>query len=119
KNDSIGRTFLMVWLCSAGLVTAARFFHAVPMSLDLAFQIEVAHNLLAGKGFSIYNHYSSELTAPGTLSTLTIFPAGYSLYPAAILAAGGREDTAIRLFGAAATMLGWWVLSDGLSLLRH
>jgi hypothetical protein len=32
----------MVWLCSAGLVPAARFFHAVPMNLDLAFQIQVA-----------------------------------------------------------------------------
>lgn len=108
KNDSIGRTFLIIWLCSAGLVTAARLLHAVPMTLDLAFQIQVAHNLLAGKGFSIYNHYSSELIAPATLSTLTIFPAGYSLYAAAILAAGGREDTAIRLFAAAATILGWW-----------
>jgi len=108
KDDSIGRRFLMVWLCSAGLVTVVRFFNAVPMNLDLAFQIQVAHNLLAGKGFSIYNHYSPELTSPGTLSTLTIFPAGYSLYTAAILAAGGREDTAIRLFAAAATMLGWW-----------
>src|SRR5215475_8467587 len=42
------------------------------------------------------------------LSTVTIFPAGYSLYTAAILAAGGSEDTAIRLFAAAATILGWW-----------
>src|SRR5262245_20015671 len=108
KNDSIGRRFLIVWLCSAGVVTTARFFHAVPMSLDLAFQIEVAHNLLAGKGLSIYDHFSSELTAPGTLGTLTSFPAGYSLYTAAILAAGGSDDTAIRLLASAATMLGWW-----------
>src|SRR5262252_9300130 len=107
-KDSIRCRFVMAWLCSALIVAGVRFFHAVPMNLDLALQIQAAQNLFAGKGLSIYSRTAPDLAAPTALVPLTTFPSGYSFYTAAILALRGNEATAIRLLAAASTMLGWW-----------
>src|SRR5215831_13363577 len=41
-------------------------------------------------------------------SWLTHFPAGYSVYAAAMLGLGAGVGNTVRLLAAAATMLGWW-----------
>jgi hypothetical protein len=107
-KDAVKHRFLLLWLCSAAFVTGVRFFHAMPMSLDLALQIQAAQNLIAGNGLSIYEHTASDLAAPATLIPLTIFGSGYSFYTASVLALGGSEGIASRLLPAAATLLGWW-----------
>ena len=107
-NGSIQRSFLMFWLCSAAVVTGARLFNPIPMSLDLAFQIQAAQNLLAGHGLSVFSRYAPDVAAPSGLVLLTVFPSGYSLFTAAILALGGSEGIAVRSLAVAGTMLGWW-----------
>jgi len=107
-NGSIQRSFLMFWLCSAAVVTGARLFNPIPMSLDLAFQIQAAQNLLAGHGLSVFSRYAPDVAAPSGLVLLTNFPSAYSFFTAAILALGGSEGTAMRSLAAAGTMLGWW-----------
>src|SRR5262249_38726459 len=75
-NGSIQRSFLMFWLCSAAVVTGARLFNPIPMSLDLAFQIQAAQNLLAGHGLSVFSRYAPDVAAPSGLVLLTVFPSG-------------------------------------------
>src|SRR5262249_4179366 len=107
-NGSIQRSFLMFWLCSAAVVTGARLFNPIDMSLDLAFQIQAAQNLLAGHGLSVFSRYAPDVAAPSVFVLLTVFPSGYSLFTAAILALGGSEGIAVRSLAVAGTMLGWW-----------
>jgi hypothetical protein len=109
-KDSIVRKFFMLWLCSALLVTLVRLVYPGPLSYDLALQIQAAQNLLAGKGLSIYEHWGPEadLAAPARLITLTLFPSGYSLVAAGLLAVGCSVGMAVKLLAAAGTMMGWW-----------
>src|SRR5262245_11114311 len=100
--------FLLVWLCSAILVTVLRFLSAAAPGYDLTFQIQAAHNLLAGNGLSLYQHTGPDLASPATLTTLTHFPSGYSFCAAALMAMGFSVGTAVKVLGAMATMLGWW-----------
>jgi hypothetical protein len=107
KDSTEGR-FLLVWLCSAALVTVLRFLNAAAPGYDLQWQIEAAHNLLAGNGLSIYQHMGSDLAGPATLITLTHFPSGYSFCAAALMAVGVSVGMVVKVLGAVATMLGWW-----------
>jgi hypothetical protein len=100
--------FILLWLCSAALVTALRFLNAESPGYDLSLQIEAAHNLLAGNGLSLYRNIGPDLAGPAKLITLTHFPSGYSLCAAALMAMGAGVGMVVKLLGAAATMLGWW-----------
>lgn len=114
KSYTEGR-LLLPWLCSAALVTVLRFLNVSELGYDLPLQIQVAQNLLAGKGLSWYWHMGSgywragpDLTEPAKLFTCTHYPCGYSLYAAALLAMGvsggggkllGRRRAAVRPWG--------------------
>lgn len=102
------RKFLLPWLCSAALVTVLRFLHAAPVGYDLGLQIQAAHNLLAGNGLSLFRHAGPDLAGPATLSTLTHFPSGYSLFAAALMAMGLSVGMIVKLLGGVATLVGWW-----------
>lgn len=106
------RTYLLAWLCSAAAVTLIRVLHATDLGYDPTLQIQAAQNLLSGNGLSIYWSTSQDLADALTLEVLTHFSAGYSLYAAALMAAGIGEATIVKILGAAATMVGWWGWAD-------
>src|ERR1700730_11044774 len=108
KDLTEGKLLLVLWLCSATLVTVIRFLHAGGPGYDLALQIQATHNLLAGHGLSLYEHMGPDLADRASLVTLTYFPPGYSLIAAALLSAGFGVGMTVKVMGAAATMLGWW-----------
>jgi hypothetical protein len=108
RRDGVERLVFASWLASAAVVTIARLLYAAAPGYDLGQQIQAAHNLLAGNGLSWYRHIAPDLTMPASLITLTHFPAGYSLYFAAVTKAGLGVGSAVKLLGAFATMLGWW-----------
>jgi hypothetical protein len=97
-----------LWVASAAVVAAARFLHAATPGHDLSFQLEAAQNLLAGSGLTYFHQVSSNLAEPGQLATLTHFPAGYSLFAAALMGVGLDVGMTMKVLGAAATMTGWW-----------
>lgn len=97
-----------LWVTSATVVAAARFLQPATPSHDLSYQLEAAQNLLAGNGLTYFKHVSSNLAEPGRLTTLTHFPAGYSLLAAALMGVGLDVGMTIRLLGAAGTVIGWW-----------
>jgi hypothetical protein len=70
--------------------------------------LEAAQNFLAGNGLTYFKHVSSNLAEPGRLATLTHFPAGYSLFAAALMGVGLDVGMTIRLLGATGTVIGWW-----------
>jgi hypothetical protein len=107
KDPTEGR-FLLPWLSAAALVTVLRFLHAASPGYDLSLQLQAARNLLAGNGLALFRQMGMDLTGPATLVTLTHFPAGYSLYAAALSSLGFSVGTVVKMSGAAATMLGWW-----------
>src|SRR5262245_46945915 len=100
--------FILLWVCSAAVVTVVRFLHASVLGYDLTLQIQAAQNFLAGKGLSVYWPAAQDLAVPAKPFTLTHFPSGYSFYAAAVIAAGARVGTVIKLLAAVATLLGWW-----------
>ena len=100
--------FLLPWLLSACVVLVSRFLHAADLGYDLTFQFQAAQNLLAGRGLTTYAPTTGDLADPLTLETLTHFPSGFSLCAAALMALGFGPGTALKILGAAATMLGWW-----------
>jgi hypothetical protein len=106
--DRFRRMFLSAWLCSASAVTFVRLLHATDPLYDPTVQIQAAQNLLAGKGLTIYFPAAADLSEPLTRLVLTHFPAGYSLYAAAMLALGIDVATFVKLAGAIATLVGWW-----------
>jgi uncharacterized oligopeptide transporter (OPT) family protein len=97
-----------LWVTSATVVAAARLLHTATPSHDLSYQLEAAQNLLAGNGLTYFKHVSSNLAEPGRLTTLTHFPAGYSLLAAALMGVGLDVGMTISLLGAAGTVIGWW-----------
>jgi hypothetical protein len=102
------REFLFPWLSSAVVITLIRLLHATDVGYDATLQIQAAQNLVEGKGLTNYWPTSSDLADPFTLETLTHFPAGYSLYAAALIALGIDTSTLVKVVGAALTILGWW-----------
>ncbi len=72
------REFLLLWLCSADVVTVIRLLHVGDLGYDLTIQIEAGQNPLAGRGLTVYLPTADNLADPPTLSVLTHFPSGYS-----------------------------------------
>jgi hypothetical protein len=107
KYSTEGR-FLLLWLCSAALVTVLRFLNAADLGYDLTWQIQAAQHLLAGKGLSYYEPVGPALAEPAQLLTLTFFPCGYSFFAAALIVMGASVGVVVKVLGAAGTMLGWW-----------
>ncbi len=102
------RKLLTVWLCSAAVVTIARVFNAADPG-ELPIQIQAGQHLVAGKGLTVYSSPGEDdLAQPAKLVGLAHFPAGYSLYAAALLALGAGVGTLVRFYFALTTMLGWW-----------
>jgi hypothetical protein len=97
-----------LWVASATVVAVARFLHVATPGHDLSFQLEAAQNLLAGNGLTYFEHVSSNLAEPARLTTLTHFPAAYSLLAAALMGVGLDVGMTIKVLGAAATVIGWW-----------
>jgi hypothetical protein len=106
--SKLERAFLLPWLCSAAAVTVVRLLHAGDLGYDLTWQIQAAQHLVAGEGLTVYTPTSDDLRDPFTLEILTYFPAGYSLYAAALLAVGANAETLVKILGATATIVGWW-----------
>src|SRR5258708_38987345 len=80
--------FVLLWICSAAVVTFARCFNAIDIG-DVATQIGAGQHLVAGKGLSVYSlEGEDDLARPARLSTLVHFPAGYSIYAATLIKAG-------------------------------
>ena len=101
--------FILLWLCSAAVVTLVRAFHAAELGYDLTLQIQAAQNLLEGNGLTIYSlEGEDDLARPNKLVPLTHFPAGYSFFAAALLAMGFSVAAVLKVWGAAGTILGWW-----------
>jgi hypothetical protein len=99
---------VVVWLCSAAVVTLTRFFNAADLG-ELPIQIQAGQHLLAGKGLTVYSSPGEDdLAQPAKLLTLAHYPAGYSLYAAGLLAMGVSLGTLVKLYFAVTTMLGWW-----------
>jgi hypothetical protein len=96
------------WVAGAGVVVLSRMFNAGGPGYDMSLQVLAAHNLLAGRGLSVYIHTGLDLTDPATLCTLTHFPAGYSLAAAALFSLGLGVGGVVKLLGAVATIAGWW-----------
>jgi hypothetical protein len=108
SNRPVDDAPTIAWLCSAAVVVVVRLLHASDPNFDLGIQLQAAHNLLSGHGLSTYRHVAPNLAAPPSLTTLTYFPAGYSLVAAALMKAGFGVAAAIKALGALATLLGWW-----------
>jgi hypothetical protein len=108
NSTSAERNFLMPWLCAATVVTLIRILHAADLSLDLSYQTQVAQNLVAGIGFVGYEDAGANLADPIKSVTLTAFPAGFSLYAAALTVLGAGPGTVMKLLAAISTMFGWW-----------
>src|ERR1700730_18384428 len=99
---------LCVWLCSAAVVTLARFFNAADLG-ELPIQIQAAQHLLAGKGLSVYSSPGEDdLAQPAGLVRLAHFPAGFWLHAAGLMAMGISLAQLVKLYFAVTTMLGWW-----------
>lgn len=99
----------LLWLCSAAVVVLARAFNTTDLGYDLPSQIQAAQHLLSGKGLSIYSWAGEDdLATPAKLLILTHFPAGYSVCVAVLIALGVSVPIAVKIYGAAATVLGWW-----------
>jgi len=99
---------LPFWLCSAAIVTTLRFLNVVDLGYDLALQIQVAQNLLAGKGLTTYRHVGLDLGEAAKLCTLTYFPCGYSVCVVILMVMGASAVTAVKFLGATGTIIGWW-----------
>lgn len=108
SHTVIRHPFLFITLGSTATVVAARLLHAVDPGYDLTLQIQTAHNLLAGNGFTIYSPTAADLSEPFTRLVMTHFAAGYSLYAAAMIAAGIDPATFITIPGVIVTFAGWW-----------
>ena len=108
QEAAAGTAFLLPWVCGAGVVVLGRFLHAADLGYDLTAQLQAAQNLLAGKGLTFYSPVTQDLADPLALVTLTHFSAGYSLFAAMLLALGADTGLALKILGAAATLLGWW-----------
>jgi hypothetical protein len=100
--------FVRPWLIGAAVVTVLRFLNADGPDLDVSRQILAAHNLVSGRGLTVFDRSGPDLAHSASLVTLTHFPAGYSLAVAALFAVGIDVSIAVRLLGALATMFGWW-----------
>jgi hypothetical protein len=73
------------------------------------YKYKLPQNLLKGNGLSIYSlEGEDDLARPNKLITLTHFPAGYSLFAAALLTMGFSVAAVLKVGGAAGTILGWW-----------
>src|SRR5436190_12892124 len=106
KNKSV-----IIWLClcSAAVTTIARLLNATDLAFDFPSQIQAAQHLLAGKGLSIYAWaVEGNLAGRARLLTMAHFPAGYSLYAAALIAMGFSVAAVVKTGGAVATIVGWW-----------
>ena len=108
KSLAERNVLIPVWLGSAAIVAAARFFQPADPGNDLSLQLQAAHNLLAGRGLAAYLERGPNLSQPNVLVPLTYFPAGYSLAAAAFASAGLDVAITLKVLGAVATMLGWW-----------
>jgi hypothetical protein len=108
RTSKTGVRVLFVWLGSALLVVAVRFAAAGGPGYDVAIQLQASHNLLAGRGLTVYRPSDADLARPARLATLTYFPAGYSLAAAAFLWTGLGVGVIVKVLGAGATILGWW-----------
>ena len=104
---SLERQFLLLWLCSAAVVTFIRLLHATDIGYDTTLQIQAGQHLLEGKGLSVYWPTADDLAQPLTLELLTQFSSGYSLYTAALAVFGIDEGVLVKVAGAPVTLLGW------------
>jgi hypothetical protein len=103
------RHFVRPWLWSAAIVVIIRLLHATDINYDVTLQIQAGQHLLQGKGLAVYWPTADDIRKPLTLEELTQFAAGYSLYTAALTAAGVTDVGAlVKIAGAIATLVGWW-----------
>jgi hypothetical protein len=91
---------------TALVVAVLRFFTLTDLGYDLTVQIQAAQRLLDGKGLTTYA-LGYDFIGNKTASTLTHFPAGYSIYAAFLLWIGIPLFLATKIFGATFTILGW------------
>jgi glycosyl transferase family 87 len=106
-NDQ--RRFVRPWLLSALVVVIIRLLHAADIDYDVTLQIQAGQHLVQGKGLAVYWPTADDIAKPLTLEELTQFAAGYSLYTAALTAAGVTDPgVLIKISGAIATLFGWW-----------
>ena len=103
------RRFVRPWLWSAAIVVIIRLLHAADIDYDVTLQVQAGQHLVQGKGLSVYWPTADDIAKPLTLEELTQFAAGYSLYTAALTAAGVTDPgVIIKISGAIATLVGWW-----------
>src|SRR5215203_1649098 len=88
--------FVLAWLGSAVVITVFRLLHASDPGYDLTIQIQAGENLLAGRGLTVYWPTADNLADAFTLRVLTHFPAGYSLYTAALMGLGADLGTLVK-----------------------
>ncbi|HJT80714.1 MAG TPA: hypothetical protein VJ719_05905 [Chthoniobacterales bacterium] len=101
--------FVSIWICAAAVVVLARAFNAADPGYELPIQVEAARHLLAGKGLTIHAlGGEDDLAAPARLLAMRHFPAGFSLYAAALLGIGLTIPTIVKIFFGVVTILGWW-----------
>ena len=106
--ESLTNKLRYVWLCSAAVVTLARVFNAAELG-ELPIQIQAGQHLIAGKSLTVYSSPGEDdLAQPARLVRLAHYPAGYSLYTAALLGLGISVATLVKLFFALTTLSGWW-----------
>ena len=107
KDDQ--KRFVRPWLWSAAIVVIIRLLHATEINYDVTLQIQAAQHLLQGRGLAVYWPTADDIAKPLTLEPLTQFAPGYSLYTAALNGAGVTDlGVVIKIFGAIATLAGWW-----------
>ena len=103
------RRFVRPWLWSAAIVVIVRLLHAADIDYDVTLQVQAGQHLVQGKGLSVYWPTADDIAKPLTLEELTQFAFGYSLYTAALTAAGVTDlGVVIKISGAIATLVGWW-----------
>src|SRR5689334_19290228 len=99
-NSLTKNKFVLIWLCSAMVVVVARGLAVADLGYDLTIQLQAAQNLVTGHGLSIYNlSGEKDLGQPSLLITLTHFPAGYSLFAAALMALGLGTGAVVKAGG--------------------
>lgn len=103
------KRFVLLWLCSAMVVILVRALAVADLGYDLTVQLQAAQNLVAGHGLTVYKLGGEpDLAQPSHLTTLTHFPAGYSVLAATLMRLGLGPAAVIKTAGAIATILGWW-----------
>src|SRR4051812_39511345 len=98
--------FIRFWLLPACVLILVRLVHGTDLAYDPTIQLQAARNLVNGRGLTVYSISGEpDLATPNRLVALTYFPAGYSLCAAALMVFGFSALAALKLLGAAATLL--------------